>query len=92
LSPKTGKGSTNSKKRWRSQKKKLEAVTAHIRSCLQSGGKTFDQLYEGLSGMGISDHYFSDVLRDLLLWEHRIEQRLEFNKNTEEEERIYLWR
>jgi hypothetical protein len=42
--------------------------------------------------MGISDHYFSDVLRDLLLWEHRIEQRLEFNKNTEEEERIYLWR
>jgi hypothetical protein len=42
--------------------------------------------------MGISDHYLSDVLRDLLLWEHQIKQRLEFNKNTEEEERIYSWR
>jgi hypothetical protein len=81
LSKTTGNVSTDlPKKRWRSQKKKLQTVTDHIRSCLESGGKTFNQLYEGLAGLGISDHYLSDVLRDLLLWERSIKQQ---------EERVY---
>jgi hypothetical protein len=89
LSEATKSGSTNLpvKKRWRSQKKKFQTVADHILSCLESGGKTFNQLYEGLAGLGISDHprgdakgYLSDVLRDLLLWERSIEQR---------EERVY---
>jgi hypothetical protein len=59
---------------------------------LQSGGKTFDALYEPISGLGISDHYLSDVLRDMLLWEKSIEQKQVLDENLEEKERIYSWR
>lgn len=73
------------KRLWRTATKKREFIVAHISKELTDGPKTFDELHEGVKRAGITDHYLSDILGDMLLYERTIVSK------WNGEQRIYRW-
>jgi hypothetical protein len=62
-------------KRIRRQLSKFDEVKIGILRSLRSGGKTFDELFAAFETRGISDHYLSEVIALMLLYDGSITQK-----------------
>lgn len=75
--------------RW-TPRQKRDRVMKAVMDSLKEGPKTFDQLHKPLAHLGVSDHYVSTILADLLLHDKLIKQRIDLDDDYEEKERTYF--